>query len=377
VFACKEIAATPIVVLDEKEEHESFRKGFSHSERKADIMKTKLKQMQRGGNAAQFSHREQAANPRETSALHMPPNAEAVKAAPTKISRKLTIGQTFQEIAMNCVAQIQANLSGMAQRRDPESLHQMRIGLRRLDSALDLFADFFPLPEYLQTELDWLSAHLGAARDWDVLKNATLPELATVIDEEKPGLSEIEAAIAERAEEKYDAAIEAVASVRYQLSMQKLEDWLQTGNEGIFHSAKERKQALARIPGFAHECLSHAQRQLFKRGEKLRDATPKVRHKVRIAAKKVRYAAEFFDALLAKKTARQYVKSLASLQDELGHLNDMSMAGKLLKELADRHPNLEHSIYFVRGYLAAYMEREAGKIQSAWKAFKKSDLPRQ
>lgn len=301
----------------------------------------------------------------------------AVKGRPAKISKRLTIEQAFHEIAANCLEQIQANRLGISERRDSESLHQMRVGLRRLDSALDMFSDFFGLPENLQTELDWLSTHLAAARDWDVLQKTTLPQLANVIGENKCRLSEIEAAVADRSKEKYDAAVKAVESKRYQRLMQKLEDCLQSRAGGISFTAREGKQSVARISGFAHALLSRAQYRLLKRGEKLHDAPPKARHKVRIAAKKARYAAEFFNSLMAKKTAKRYVKSLAFLQDRLGRLNDMSMAGSLLAELAGHRPDLAEGIYFLSGYLAAYTDSEAKKIKTAWKAFKKSDLPHQ
>lgn len=301
----------------------------------------------------------------------------AVKAKPAKISRRLTVEQAFHEIAANCLGQIQANRSGMCERRDPESLHQMRVGLRRLDSALDMFSDFFRLPENLQTELDWLSKHLAAARDWDVLQKSTLRRLADVIGEKERCLSEIEAATAEEFNKKYNAAVKAVDSKRYQQLMQKLNDCLQNRDGRMSFTTRKGKQSVARIPGFAHVLLSRAQYRLLKLGEKLHDAPPKERHKVRIAAKKARYAAEFFDALMAKKTAKRYVKSLASLQDRLGHLNDLSVAGSLLTELASRRPDIAESIHFLRGYLAAYTESEARKIKTAWKTFKKSNLPHQ
>lgn len=304
-------------------------------------------------------------------------SGSAVKAARGKISRRCTVEQAFQTIAANCLGQILANRPGLAERKETESLHQMRVGLRRLDSALDLFADFFPLPKDLQTELDWLSKLLGAARDWDVLQKSTFPKLADFIGQEESGLPEIATAISDRAEEKYNAAVVAVDSDRYRQLMQKFEDWLQHRDRRIAANARKSKQSVARVPGFANAVLSHAQRRLLKRGKKLRDAPPKERHKVRIAAKKARYAVEFFEALLAKKAAKRYVKSLASLQDVLGNLNDISVAEVLLKELAGRHPNLGESIHFVRGYLAAYADSETKKIKPAWKSFRQSDFPQQ
>ena len=54
---------------------------------------------------------------------------------------------------------------------------------------------------------------------------------------------------------------------------------------------------------------------------------------MRIAAKKLRYAAEFFVPLFPRKRARAYVKSLAALQDVLGRANDAATAARLVAEL--------------------------------------------
>lgn len=77
------------------------------------------------------------------------------------------------------------------------------------------------------------------------------------------------------------------------------------------------------VEKFARKILTRDQRRLRTRARNLRAATPEVRHRLRIAAKKTRYAAEFFGSLFSPKTVRPYVKGLTGLQDELGSLNDV------------------------------------------------------
>jgi triphosphatase len=101
-------------------------------------------------------------------ALNMQEKPLAVKAKSLALSKKMTIERAFEAIVENCLRQIQANESGVAHSHDVDSLHQMRIGLRRLRSVLGLFREVIALPEALQQELDWLSDEISAARDWDV-----------------------------------------------------------------------------------------------------------------------------------------------------------------------------------------------------------------
>ncbi len=79
-----------------------------------------------------------------------------------------------------------------------------------------------------------------------------------------------------------------------------------------------------------------------KRGRHLADLDPEARHRVRIAAKKLRYGAEFFAALYdGKKAAKRhkvFVEALADLQDHLGDLNDIATAHTLAVELAKGAP---------------------------------------
>jgi triphosphatase len=286
----------------------------------------------------------------------------------------MTVEQAFQEIIHNCLFQIQANKNAVADRKDSESLHQMRVGLRRLDSAFDLFKQFIQVPDDLRRDLNWLGGQLGQARDWDVLNNSTLPRIAG----ELPGkmrLAGIKAAIAVKIEDKYAAAVKAVKSRRYSRLMQRFSLWLEGDDWRNTGLSENRKQLARRISGLAHDCLSHARHRLLKRGKNLHGATPKARHKVRIAAKKTRYAVEFFQSLLSKKAARRYVKSLSRLQDALGWLNDMLVAERLLRDLTGEHIDLQGDAEFVRGYLMGSADRQCEKVEGLWKKFRRFDLP--
>ncbi|MBY0239875.1 MAG: CHAD domain-containing protein, partial [Burkholderiaceae bacterium] len=76
-------------------------------------------------------------------------------------------------------------------------------------------------------------------------------------------------------------------------------------------------------------------------------------HRVRIAAKKARYTAQFFQSLLPPKPAARYLQRLAALQDGLGRLNDLVMARTLLAQLARDSAAPARHLAFADGYLAA------------------------
>ena len=83
----------------------------------------------------------------------------------------------------------------------------------------------------------------------------------------------------------------------------------------------------------ARAALDRLSRKLRKAGRHMAVLDPPVRHRARIKAKKLRYAAEFFAETFgrhAKKRRAKFIASLAKLQDTLGDLNDLTVGYRTL-----------------------------------------------
>jgi inorganic triphosphatase YgiF len=307
-------------------------------------------------------------------ALLAPVPARAVKAETLVLSRHMNIEKAFQLIATNCMAQIQANEDGVMHRHDPESLHQMRVGIRRLRSAFSLFGSVLQVPDDMREDLNWIATQLGAARDWDVLADSTLSRLADApMGAAQVGV--VQYAAQKRAQHLHGEAAAAVASPRYTRLVLRLSQWMHACG---WREAPAR-QASARLHDsvirFADNMLDQLDRKLRKRGRRLHKATPEARHRARIAAKKARYAAEFFQSLYNGRKLRRYVNALSRLQDELGYLNDAAVADRLLQDLHGKDLNLAGGVGFVRGYLSRSAATDAGVIRKRWKKFNRLSTP--
>ncbi|HEY4075115.1 MAG TPA: CHAD domain-containing protein [Herbaspirillum sp.] len=328
-------------------------------------------------------------------ALHAVQAPPAATAARLKLASNLSVEQSFQIIAANCLMQIQGNEAGVgtAKGNAPENIHQMRLGLRRLLSVLGLFAAVAPCPPALTDELKWLAGELGAARDWDVLAGETLDGIVAACPDE-PGLTPLQQAAVKQAQKKRRAAAATLNSVRYARLMLAFGNWMHGAYWRTQPGGPMRARLEAPLAKFAAKMLAQREKQLVRRSQKLQDAehkakektketavpetsenVPRVRHRMRIAVKKTRYAIEFFESLYPARQIRPFIKALSGLQTALGHLNDASIAAGLLQSLGSTHASTAQAAGFAQAYLVLHMQRDSRKIGKLWKRFAAIPLP--
>lgn len=255
-----------------------------------------------------------------------------VKAAPLQLAAGMSARQALLRGVANCLAHIRGNEWGVMAGTDPESVHQARVGVRRLRALLALWRRA-PLPVGLDAELRWLAAVLGAARDWEVLAGQTLPQLlgaAAATDAAQAALLHAAAAVAAG---KRRQAAAALMSLRYQRLLWRLERW---------QASLPLQPALA-VDDFADRQLHRCGQRLARRGRrKGGKGGGRLRryHRLRIAAKQLRYAAELFYSLYRPQRLDPLLARLGQLQDALGLLNDSEAACALLRQLRRAQPQL-------------------------------------
>jgi CHAD domain-containing protein len=126
----------------------------------------------------------------------------------------------------------------------------------------------------------------------------------------------------------------------------------------------------ARIGKFSSRALDALYAQTKKRGKRAHGAYDSRTHKLRIALKKLRYAAEFFAPLYPKKRTKRYIKTLKNLLDALGAANDAHGVSDVLALLGDG-PELGFAKGAVNGWYKAREKRLARRAMRAWRDFKR------
>lgn len=264
---------------------------------------------------------------------------EALKSEPICGSGVRSAGDFFQMVAWNCLDQIAKNAEILATRRKTEALHQMRVGLRRFRAALTVFRDMLQGPDLAvaKKETKWLADQLDQARDLDVFIAETF-QPAFVADKHRSGYAELGAHLLKAQSAAYQRAIAAIESPRYAHFLLKTAAWLEIGDWLTTRQPMIRSQRERPADDLAREQLDRLRRKVVNAPKKLQKLDEAERHKLRIQAKKLRYAGSFFAEAFPgrKKQQRRFSKELARLQDALGELQDVvvarDLAGDLVRE---------------------------------------------
>lgn len=306
-------------------------------------------------------------------ALYLNTPRQPVKTPPSAVAVGMSGNDAFKALVQACIAHYVANQRGMLEDDDPEYLHQMRVALRRLRSVFSTFAPLFP-PAVLAppvAETRWLARILGPARDWDVFVSETLPPVMGHYAQHA-GFAALACATARRRSSARRRARQAVVSTRGQGLLLALGAW--TNAQTWLEALDEAQLGRLRQPAidYAQETLGTLLKRVHKRGRSFARLTPADLHRLRIAAKKLRYATEFFAPLFGEKSAGAYRAALARLQDTLGAYNDAAKM-TLLANQASRGltgASIDEARGILLGWSAGTQNASARYLKRAWKEFR-------
>jgi len=287
-----------------------------------------------------------------------------VKATQPTLCPTMTVGDALSYIVAGAGDQIHGNLEAARDGRDPEGVHQLRVSLRRLRSAVEMFHE--PIhsvgPSWRRDAGDTLKT-LGGARDLDVFLTETLPAVA-MGDEPIKGFDALRSAAEKARGEAYDSVRKALRRRRFNRLLLDVA-WVGAGG-ATFGDARPISDAAAMLLGARLEAV-------LARGEGFEALDAAGRHRVRIAVKKLRYAVDFFECLFPDAAARAYLKALRRLQEDLGALNDAAVATTLSKRLAEDASKGASAANAVAAWSKERLAAADSQIVRHWRDFAATD----
>ena len=242
-------------------------------------------------------------------------------------------------------------------------IHQTRVALRQMRAAFGLFRSAVdgPVVRALSAEAKWLAGECGPARDLHVFLTETVSDVPPVVKR-----------IANRlAKAHFERARSALAGARITAFDRKLEAF----------AALSPAATHQRLDAFARTVLDKRHRKVVRRGRKLDTLDSVGLHRLRIALKKLRYAASFLQPAFPSRTfasqgAKPYIVATVRLQGALGALNDRAVAAHVLADLATAARPTEDAAKPLKALAkqaASGDKRRRRKLARAWKTFRKAE----
>jgi inorganic triphosphatase YgiF len=274
-----------------------------------------------------------------------------------------TCAEAFALIVQSAAGQIVANRRAVLETEDPAAAHQLRIGLRRLRSALRAFR---PLgaTEAL-SEIDdharALSRTVGELRDADVLIEEIYAPVAGMLERD-PGIADLRPVLLAHRTRARERVHSALLGQPWSLLQLHLALWPQT-----VENAKELEAPVGR---FARASLKRRWKKVAECGGRLDDLSIVERHEMRKALKTLRYTAEFFASLYPEARTRRFVKEIRSLQEVFGYLTDVVAAERLTaicREGCSDSPEAQRAAGYVLGWHNAQAAHAWAHAHKGWR----------
>ena len=273
-----------------------------------------------------------------------------------------------QAVVASCLAQMLPNASEIAAgSTDEEQIHQLRIGIRRLRTALrelaglDTRTGLFDAAELEPPLVDAFRA-LGALRDREQVVKLAQPQLR------EAGAPEFDPLAGGDAAADVPSPGEAVRAPAFQSALVSLIGFTAATPAEAEPKAHDARRILRKR-------LQRLHKQTVRDGRRFESLDTESQHRVRKRLKRLRYLAEFVAPLFAdgdgkpSSAAERYLEHLRPAQDALGEFNDEAVALALYRDATER----DARAWFAVGWFSARHAAGAKACRKALGEIEKAD----
>ncbi|MBA5778961.1 CYTH and CHAD domain-containing protein [Stappia sp. F7233] len=280
-------------------------------------------------------------------------------AGDVKLAADQDAGTALATILQSCLDQIAHNRIATLDLDDPEGPHQLRIGFRRLRSAIKVFAPLLDDKDLkrFNEQAQAIAAEVGALRDLDVLGAEIVAPPQAVMP------AHVDATALLRTIGK--ARKTTRRKVRELLARPEINEFLfDLGGYAVAIEQATGSGSPLETPigDFAAKALKKRWNKVKAYGTRIGELSIEERHEMRKALKKLRYTVEFFRSLYPQKAVKPFLEQLKVLQDVFGYLNDVAMAEHMV-DLPKVKGVSKEDVALAKGFVIGWHEARAAQ---AW-----------
>jgi CHAD domain-containing protein len=284
---------------------------------------------------------------------------------PLALSSASTAGELVRHVIAVSVASLMRHDPGVRLGDDLEDVHRARVATRRLRSQLRTFRTLLDTEwaNALREDLRWLGGGLGTVRDRQVMAQRVRSRTVALAEDDAATVADLAAELQAESEE---ARARLVLDMRTDRYIDLIERLVEASRAPALTPEGQLRAAIV-VPALARRDWKQLRKGVSGLSDQPDD--PEL-HRIRILAKRVRYAAEAAEPI-AGKIATRNAEAAAALQDVLGDHQDSVTAQQWLRE-AGKGPRA-----FVAGELTALEREAAAHDRAAWhNVWKKLDRKR-
>ena len=219
------------------------------------------------------------------------------RASGPRLTPTMACDTAFRIIARRALGDLAANHEATC-KGDPVALHQMRIALTHLRTAILFFAPMVSdtTRARIKAELKWLNAHLGSMRDLDV----AIDRLKKIKKRNPQAIPSYRAWTAKRAD-GHRQLVRALKSTRYQRLVQYTSEWIERGPWSVRKGKAATVKRASPIAAYCARKLTKWQKKLLKKSRQLAKMDTEKRHRLRLLNKKLYYSIQSIEELFPDK----------------------------------------------------------------------------
>ncbi|MBI1446921.1 CYTH and CHAD domain-containing protein [Acinetobacter sp. AC1-2] len=273
----------------------------------------------------------------------------AVHAKALTLNKDITAEQALKKIVENCLGQFLPNMAAIADGiAEAEHIHQARVSLRRLRSALKHFSSWSNEVNPLwEEQIAELFRQLGDTRDEDAIRTEVLPII------KQHGSPELLLPVS--AQPLKELSILFTSSDTIKLLLDLL---------AFAYSEEDSKNKRGGLKKHIKKSLDKLHHKVISNAEHFSELEVTQQHKIRKTAKQLRYCVEFISSLYSDQKVQQYLKQLQPVQNTLGQYNDLFIAEGIFNKAVENDSSFWFALGWVKAKQPHLQKRSAKALQT-------------
>jgi len=203
--------------------------------------------------------------------------------------------------------------------------------------------------QWVTQTLKWMAGVVGPARNWDVFSSSLLAQVRSVLLRGQE-LDEFCRVCEHERQSAHESANAVIRSPQYTAALLKLSQWFASRSWRNQPVSEQSALLMAPIEMVAPTLIGRRYKKVQKSADGFAQLSLQRRHEFRIAVKKLRYMIEVFKDLFDSQKVAEFVRLLKPLQDDLGYINDVSVANELLTDIPISNAAIARAAGIVLGW---------------------------